>query len=160
MGQRRPGGIHPPLWVARWYESGHEVKWLPLLTNSDSVKRVVVNSEAVPTFQSAQPVFEDGVKGLSICGGPYGNFDLVSAHVPTWQKLILVFVVLRLIVNMFMVRGARESKMEWAYALDLHLNGFFALFSWIYVLQLFLLPVITAQRWVSLWMGNTLYFIA
>ncbi|KIM33727.1 hypothetical protein M408DRAFT_13534 [Serendipita vermifera MAFF 305830] len=68
--------------------------------------------------------------------------------------------IIRVVVNTFMARGTTDTKMEWAYAFDLHINGFFVVFSWIYVLQLFLLPVVTAPRWPSLLLGNSIYCVA
>lgn len=53
-----------------------------------------------------------------------------------------------------------ESKIEWAYAFDLHCNGFFAIYIWLYVLQLFLLPLIIGPKWISLFLGNSLYLAA
>jgi hypothetical protein len=76
------------------------------------------------------------------------------------ERTLQLTLAFRLIVNMFMIRGVGGSEMEWAYAWDLHFNGFFVFFSWIYVLQPFLLPLITAQKWISLLLGNTLYFVA
>lgn len=66
-----------------------------------------------------------------------------------------------LLTNTFLTsRGLHSPKLEWAYAFDLHCNGFVAIFSWLYVTQLFLLPLITGQKWISLFVGNTIYFVA
>ncbi|EIN09032.1 UNC-50-like protein [Punctularia strigosozonata HHB-11173 SS5] len=53
-----------------------------------------------------------------------------------------------------------DSRVEWAYAFDVHTNAFFPMFLTLYVAQLFLVPVILRDRWVCLWVGNTLYLIA
>lgn len=50
--------------------------------------------------------------------------------------------------------------MEWAYAFDLHCNGFVAIYGWVYVLQLFLLPIVMGKNWISLFIGNSIYFVA
>jgi len=50
-----------------------------------------------------------------------------------------------------------DSKVEWAYMFDVHCNAFFPLFLTMYVAQLFLVPVITRDNWICLWIGNTLY---
>ncbi|KAG8803979.1 hypothetical protein FRC20_001816 [Serendipita sp. 405] len=69
--------------------------------------------------------------------------------------------VIWLLTNIFMTSsGMTESKIEWAYAFDLHCNGFFAIYIWLYVLQLFLLPLIIGPKWISLFLGNSLYLAA
>lgn len=60
-----------------------------------------------------------------------------------------------LLANAFMSTG--NEKVEWAYAIDLHCNGFFAIISWLYILQLFLLPIVTGPKFPSLLVGNLLY---
>lgn len=129
------------------------------LTTSNSIQYLVVNYEAISIVQSACTVLEDAVKRLSTPVNIGWNYDLVGPQAPLERTLQLTFAF-RLIVNMFMIRGVGGLEMEWAYAWDLHFNGFFVFFSWIYVLQPFLLPLITAQKWISLLLGNTLYFVA
>lgn len=75
-------------------------------------------------------------------------------------QLSMSNAAIRLCTNALLSSRGTDSKMEWAYAFDLQCNGFFALFSWLYVLQLFLLPLITATKWISILAGNTLYFVA
>ncbi|KAF4616936.1 hypothetical protein D9613_008704 [Agrocybe pediades] len=53
-----------------------------------------------------------------------------------------------------------DSKVEWAYAFDVHTNAFFPLYLTLYLAQLFLLPIILKDRWICLWVGNTLYLAA
>ncbi|KIM42215.1 hypothetical protein M413DRAFT_444663 [Hebeloma cylindrosporum] len=53
-----------------------------------------------------------------------------------------------------------DSKVEWAYAFDVHTNAFFPLYLTLYLAQLFLLPIILKDNWVCLWVGNTLYLAA
>jgi hypothetical protein len=53
-----------------------------------------------------------------------------------------------------------DSKVEWAYAFDVHTNAFFPFYLTLYLAQLFLLPIILKDKWVCLWIGNTLYLAA
>jgi len=53
-----------------------------------------------------------------------------------------------------------DSRVEWAYAFDVHTNAFFPLYLTLYLAQLFLLPIIYKDNWVCLWVGNTLYLAA
>lgn len=52
------------------------------------------------------------------------------------------------------------NTVEWAYAFDVHTNSFFPLYLALYLLQLFLSPLITHSRWICLWVGNTIYLVA
>ena len=53
-----------------------------------------------------------------------------------------------------------DSKVEWAYAFDVHTNAFFPLYLTLYLGQLFLVPLLLKNNWVCLWLGNTLYLAA
>ncbi|CAA7270258.1 unnamed protein product [Cyclocybe aegerita] len=53
-----------------------------------------------------------------------------------------------------------DSRVEWAYAFDVHTNAFFPLYLTLYLAQLPLLPIILKENWVCLWVGNTLYLAA
>lgn len=53
-----------------------------------------------------------------------------------------------------------DSRVEWAYAFDVHTNAFFPLYLTLYLAQLFLLPIVLRDNWVCLWVGNTLYLAA
>jgi hypothetical protein len=117
----------------------------------------VVNREAIHNVQWAGALLEDAVERLYARVTCDRDSNLVRRTLQTDTRLHFAF---RLAVNMFMIRGVEGLEMEWAYAFDLHINGFFVFFSWIYVLQPFLLPILTAQKWISLLMGNTLYFVA
>jgi hypothetical protein len=55
---------------------------------------------------------------------------------------------------------AADSKVEWAYAFDVHTNAFFPLYLTLYLGQLFLVPLLLKNNWVCLWLGNTLYLAA
>lgn len=50
-----------------------------------------------------------------------------------------------------------DTRVEWAYAFDVHTNAFFPFYLTIYFAQLFLLPIVLKDNWVCLWVGNTLY---
>lgn len=56
--------------------------------------------------------------------------------------------------------AAADSKVEWAYAFDVHTNAFFPLYLTLYLGQLFLVPLLLKNNWVCLWLGNTLYLAA
>jgi len=53
-----------------------------------------------------------------------------------------------------------DSRVEWAYAFDVHTNAFFPFFLTLYIAQLFLLKVVLKDNWICLWLGNTLYLAA
>jgi len=85
----------------------------------------------------------------------FRDFLLVGSIVAT----ILWFFSNRLLVappNQF----TPDTRVEWSYALDVHINAFFPLFLTLYIAQLFLLPVILRENWVCMWLGNTLYLAA
>ncbi|KAI0654873.1 UNC-50-like protein [Cubamyces menziesii] len=50
-----------------------------------------------------------------------------------------------------------DAKVEWAYAFDVHTNAFFPLYLTLYLAQLFLVPIILKNRWICLFISNTLY---
>lgn len=51
-----------------------------------------------------------------------------------------------------------EAPLEWAYCFDVHCNSFFVVFLWLYILQFLILPVVNRTNWLSVIIGNTLYF--
>eukprot|EP00732_Lithocolla_globosa_P002843 Lithocolla_globosa_v1_NODE_2007_length_2211_cov_13.121521.p1 type:complete len:164 gc:universal NODE_2007_length_2211_cov_13.121521:672-181(-) len=53
-----------------------------------------------------------------------------------------------------------EQHVEWQYAFDVHCNAFLPLFLLLYVLQFFFIPIITADNFLSQFLGNTIYFVA
>ncbi|KAF5356536.1 hypothetical protein D9758_008273 [Tetrapyrgos nigripes] len=53
-----------------------------------------------------------------------------------------------------------DSAVEWAYAFDVHTNAFFPLYLTLYLAQLFLLPLVLKDKWICLFLGNTLYLAA
>ncbi|KAG0152618.1 hypothetical protein CROQUDRAFT_70865 [Cronartium quercuum f. sp. fusiforme G11] len=55
---------------------------------------------------------------------------------------------------------ATDQHVEWQYSFDVHTNAFFPLFLNLYIAQLILVPIITRNNWVCLWLGNSLYLIA
>jgi hypothetical protein len=56
--------------------------------------------------------------------------------------------------------GAGEQKIEWAFALDIHLNAFFPYFLILYVLQFFLLPILLLDTYLAAFLSNILYSVA
>jgi len=73
---------------------------------------------------------------------------------------ILWFTSNRLLLSPPSHSTPADSRVEWAYAFDVHTNAFFPLYLTLYLAQLFLLPVIFKDNWVCLWVGNTLYLAA
>ena len=53
-----------------------------------------------------------------------------------------------------------EQKVEWAYAFDVHCNGFVPILLLLYLLQFFFLPILTKPTFLATLLGNTLYFVA
>lgn len=52
------------------------------------------------------------------------------------------------------------APIEWAYSFDVHCNAFLVIWFYLYFLQFVFLPLLDRQSMVSLFFGNTLYFIA
>ncbi|KAJ8688689.1 hypothetical protein PTI98_013452 [Pleurotus ostreatus] len=73
---------------------------------------------------------------------------------------ILWFTSNRLLLSPPSHSTPADSRVEWAYAFDVHTNAFFPLYLTLYLAQLFLLPIILRDRWVCIWVGNTLYLAA
>ncbi|KAI8444646.1 UNC-50 [Phakopsora pachyrhizi] len=77
---------------------------------------------------------------------------------------IIVSSLLWAISNKFLTQSnhnyATDQRVEWQYSFDIHVNSFLPFFLNLYVLQLILVPVITRDNWLSLWIGNSLYLIA
>ncbi|KAI8391565.1 UNC-50 [Radiomyces spectabilis] len=55
---------------------------------------------------------------------------------------------------------AVEQKVEWAYAFDVHCNSFFPVFLILYVVQFFFISLLKRSNWISLFVGNTMYFVS
>lgn len=53
-----------------------------------------------------------------------------------------------------------QQSVEWMYAFDIHCNAFFPLFSLLYVLQFFLLPLVLGNSLFALVISNILYAAA
>lgn len=53
-----------------------------------------------------------------------------------------------------------EQRVEWAYAFDVHCNAFFPVFLILYVVQFFFIPILVRSSWISLLIGNTMYFLS
>lgn len=73
---------------------------------------------------------------------------------------IIWFTANRLLLSPPSHSTPADSRVEWAYAFDVHTNAFFPLFLTLYLAQLFLLPIVLKDNWVCLWVGNTLYLAA
>lgn len=53
-----------------------------------------------------------------------------------------------------------NQRVEWAYALDVHMNGFFPGMVALYYGQLILRPILIRQNWICMLLGNTVYLFA
>ncbi|KAI9096608.1 UNC-50 [Phlyctochytrium arcticum] len=76
---------------------------------------------------------------------------------------IFIATVLWFLTNRFLLQQSVHSvqqSVEWAYAFDVHCNSFWPMFLITYVLQLFFLPLVTRDNWISLFFGNLLYLVA
>lgn len=52
------------------------------------------------------------------------------------------------------------TPLEWAYCFDVHCNAFVLIYLWLYVVQYLLLPLVSRRNFFSIFLGNTLYFVA
>ncbi|KAI9474142.1 MAG: UNC-50 [Benjaminiella poitrasii] len=68
------------------------------------------------------------------------------------------------ITNKFLIQNintyAVAQRVEWAYAFDIHCNSFIPVYLILYVIQLFFLPLILKENWISLFIGNFMYCVA
>eukprot|EP01098_Paradermamoeba_levis_P009895 TRINITY_DN4141_c0_g1_i1.p1 TRINITY_DN4141_c0_g1~~TRINITY_DN4141_c0_g1_i1.p1 ORF type:complete len:249 (-),score=35.39 TRINITY_DN4141_c0_g1_i1:13-759(-) len=53
-----------------------------------------------------------------------------------------------------------DQKVEFLYSFDIHCNGFFPLFLQLYVVQFFMLPLLTQPGLLYTFLANSLYFVA
>lgn len=107
-------------------------------------------------------IFDDSARFPAVGTGS-DNIAMVSPVVP--EILNVLNTSPRIIANRLLLSPpsqftAPDSRVEWAYAFDVHTNAFFPLFLALYVAQLFILPVILRNNWLCLWLGNTLYLAA
>lgn len=56
--------------------------------------------------------------------------------------------------------GGDSGDLEWAYCFDVHCNSFLIIWLCLYVIQFVLLPVLTRNNWVCMFLGNSLYLFA
>ncbi|KAI8081257.1 UNC-50-like protein [Thamnidium elegans] len=68
------------------------------------------------------------------------------------------------ITNKFLTQNinsyAIAQKVEWAYAFDVHCNSFLPVYIILYIVQLFFLPLLLKDNWISLFIGNSMYCIS
>ena len=55
---------------------------------------------------------------------------------------------------------AIEQQVEWLYAFDIHCNAFFPVFTLLFTLQYFLVPVLLTPTFLSTLLANSLYLLA
>ncbi|KAK6363077.1 hypothetical protein TWF730_000522 [Orbilia blumenaviensis] len=53
-----------------------------------------------------------------------------------------------------------DGELEWAYCFDVAVRAFFVAFFFLYIVQFFLMPLLSRNWWISLFIGNTLYLVA
>jgi len=53
-----------------------------------------------------------------------------------------------------------EQSVEWGYSFDVHCNSFVPIVVILYVIQFFFIPVITKDNFLSMFIGNSMYFAA
>ncbi|KAK6509308.1 hypothetical protein TWF481_004064 [Arthrobotrys musiformis] len=53
-----------------------------------------------------------------------------------------------------------DGELEWAYCFDVAVRAFFVAFFFLYIVQFFLMPLLSKNWWISLFIGNTLYLVA
>ncbi|KAL0077189.1 UNC-50-like protein [Phycomyces blakesleeanus] len=83
------------------------------------------------------------------------DFLLVGSLVATFSW----FVTNRFLAHNAMAHAV-EQKVEWAYAFDVHCNSFFPVFLVLYVVQFFFVPLLQRSSWISIVVGNTMYFVS
>ncbi|TPX70641.1 hypothetical protein SpCBS45565_g01689 [Spizellomyces sp. 'palustris'] len=103
--------------------------------------------------------------GMVYTVGLWGVIRLILWMVFVDFLLVGIFIatVLWAFINRFLLQHSVHSvqqSVEWAYAFDVHCNSFWPMFLVTYVLQLFFLPVVTRDNWISLFVGNTMYLLA
>lgn len=85
-----------------------------------------------------------------------------SVYAPVCVSITADVASVRLFANKVLLSPSShsslvDSSVEWAYAFDVHTNAFFPLYLTLYIAQLILLPIVTKDKWVCLFVGNTLY---
>lgn len=76
---------------------------------------------------------------------------------------IIISTTLWYVSNKFFLDNGNHvvsQTVEWAYSFDIHCNSFFPMCLITYILQLIFWPVVTKDRWICIFLGNTFYFIA
>ncbi|KAF3926307.1 hypothetical protein AA313_de0200466 [Arthrobotrys entomopaga] len=58
------------------------------------------------------------------------------------------------------VPSSGDGELEWAYCFDVAVRAFFVTFFFLYIVQFFLMPLLSRNWWISLFIGNTLYLVA
>ncbi|OSX63754.1 hypothetical protein POSPLADRAFT_1139493, partial [Postia placenta MAD-698-R-SB12] len=84
------------------------------------------------------------------------DFLLVGAVIAT----ILWFFSNRMLLSPPSHSAPSDSRVEWAYAFDVHTNAFFPFYLTLYLAQLILVPIILKSNWICLFVSNTLYLAA
>lgn len=110
------------------------------------------------------PCIQNDSPGFSAIRRNYG-YDSVVSHILSCSRLSTDqsfhrFTANRLLLSPPSHSTPADSRVEWAYAFDVHTNAFFPFFLALYIAQLFLLKVVLQDNWICLWVGNTLYLAA
>lgn len=76
----------------------------------------------------------------------------------------LISTITWYITNKFLTQTinsyAVAQKVEWQYAFDVHCNAFIPFYILLYVVQLFFLPLLLKDNWISMFIGNIMYVSA
>ncbi|CAO3652803.1 unnamed protein product [Cunninghamella echinulata] len=83
------------------------------------------------------------------------DFLLVGSFIAT----LCWFITNRFLVHNTMTHAVSQ-QVEWAYSFDVHCNSFFPVFLILYVVQFFFMPLLQRPSWISLLIGNLMYFIS
>ncbi|KAK9462604.1 UNC-50 [Lipomyces oligophaga] len=88
------------------------------------------------------------------------DFLLVGAIISTIAYFAIPRFLRQRQTRGVMAMAQQDSTLEWAYCFDVHCNSFLIIWFALYVLQFVMLPIIIKDNWLSLFLGNTLFFAA
>lgn len=95
--------------------------------------------------------------GLAYAHGVFGILKLIL------YMVVVDFMAMAMVLSSAEWAAAQylsKQPVEWAYSFDVHCNAFLVIYLYLYVLQFVLLPVLQRKNWISMFLGNTLYFAA
>lgn len=107
--------------------------------------------------------------GLAYASGIMGVLKLIlyMVLVDFFATGVIISTACWFLANRFLKQTSRsamnvggDGELEWSYCFDIHCNSFLIIWVCLYVVQFILLPVLTKSNWISIFLGNTLYFFA